>query len=108
MLIRNTDFFVILGKVMHLNEIKLEVRKLILETLNIDDIQPGDVSTDISLLSGENTITIDSIDVLEVVVAIQKKFEVNIRDQNHARLIVNTVDTITEFIQSQHREQEET
>ncbi|MDX2432390.1 MAG: hypothetical protein QNK35_15740 [Bacteroides sp.] len=92
---------------MHLNEIKLEVRKLILETLNIDDLQPEDVSTDISLLSGENTITIDSIDVLEVVVAIQKKFDVNIRDQNHARLIVNTVDTITEFIQSQYQEQEQ-
>ena len=58
-------------------------------------------------LSGENTVTIDSIDVLEVVVAIQKKFQVNIRDQNHARLIVNTVDTIAEFIQSQYKEKEQ-
>lgn len=82
--------------------IKLEVRKLILEILNIEDVQPEEILTDISLLSGENTITIDSIDVLEVVVAIQKKFEVNIRDQNHARLIVNSVDSLSEFIQSQH------
>lgn len=87
---------------MTLEEIKLNVRKLILEILNIEDVQPEDILTDISLLSGENTITIDSIDVLEVVVAIQKKFEVNIRDQNHARLIVNTVDNLSEFIQSQH------
>jgi len=84
-----------------LNDIKLEVRKLILETLNIDDIQPEEISNNISLLSGENTITIDSIDVLEVVVAIQKNFNVKIRDQNHARLIVNTVDTIAEFILTQ-------
>ena len=105
--IRNTVFFLILEKVMHLNDIKLETRKLILETLNIEDVQPEEISTDISLLSGENIITIDSIDVLEVVVAIQKKFEVKIRDQNHARLIVNTVDTISEFIQSQYMEQEQ-
>ena len=52
--------------------------------------------------SGENTITIDSIDVLEVVVAIQKTFDVKIQDQNHARLIVNTVDTIAEFVYAQH------
>lgn len=107
MLIRNTVFFLILEKVMLLNDIKLEVRKLILETLNIDDLKPEDISTDISLLSGENTLTIDSIDVLEVIVAIQKRFNVNIRDQNHARLIVNTVDTIAEFIQSQYQEQEQ-
>lgn len=92
---------------MHLHDIKLETRKLILETLNIEDVQPEEIRTDISLLSGENTVTIDSIDVLEVVVAIQRKFEVDIRDQNHARLIVNTVDTIADFIHSQYLEQEE-
>ena len=88
---------------MTLNEIKLETPKLILETLNIEDVQPEEISEDISLLSGENTITIDSIDVLEIVVAIQQNFNVKIRDQNHARLIVNTVDTIAEFIYSQHQ-----
>ena len=93
---------------MTLNEIKYETRKLILETLNIEDVQPEEISNDISLLSGENTITIDSIDVLEIVVAIQQNFNVKIRDQNHARLIVNTVDTIAEFIYSQHQMQEHT
>lgn len=84
-------------------DVKLEIRNLILEILNIEDVQAEEVHNDISLLSGENTITIDSIDVLEVVVAIQKKFEVTIRDQNHARLIVDTVDTIAGFIESQKK-----
>ena len=91
---------------MTLDEIKLETRKLILETLNIEDVQPEEISDDVSLLSGENTITIDSIDVLEIVVAIQQNFNVKIRDQNHARLIVNTVDTIADFIYAQHQMQE--
>ena len=83
-------------------DIKLEIKKLILESLNIEDVQPDEIRDDVSLLSGENTITIDSIDVLEVVVAIQKTFNVKIQDQNHARLIVDTVDTIAEFVHSQH------
>ena len=33
----------------HLNDIKLETRKLILETLNIEDVQPEEISTEISL-----------------------------------------------------------
>lgn len=89
-----------------LSDIKLETRKLILKTLNIEDVQQEEISNDVSLLSGENSITIDSIDVLEVVVAIQKQFSVKIRDQNHARLIVNTVDTIADFILSQRNGQE--
>lgn len=85
-----------------LEDIKLDTKKLILESLNIEDVDPEEIRDDVSLLSGENTITIDSIDVLEVVVAIQKNFNVKIHDQNHARLIVNTVDTIAEFVYSQH------
>ena len=82
-------------------DIKLETKKLILESLNIEDVQPEEIRDDVSLLSGENTITIDSIDVLEVVVAIQKSFNVKIQDQNHAKLIVDTVNTIAEFVHSQ-------
>ena len=84
-------------------DIKLETKRLILESLNIEDIQPEEIKDDVSLLSGENTITIDSIDVLEVVVAIQKNFNVKIQDQNHARLIIDTVDTIAEFVHSQQQ-----
>jgi acyl carrier protein len=84
-----------------LNDIRLQTKELILETLNIEDVSPDEIRDDVSLLSGENTITIDSIDVLEVVVAIQKKFHVKIQDQNHARLVVNTVDTIAEFVNTQ-------
>jgi acyl carrier protein len=85
-----------------LEEIKLKSKKLILESLNIEDVAPEDIINDVSLLSGENTITIDSIDVLEVVVAIQKAFDVKIHDQNHARLIVDTIDTIAGFVDSQN------
>jgi acyl carrier protein len=85
-----------------IQDIKLETKKLIIETLNIDTVPPEQIKEDVSLLSGENIITIDSIDVLEVVVAIQKRFDVRITDQNHARLIVNTIDTVAEFVYSQH------
>ena len=85
-----------------IQDIKLETKKLITETLNIDTVLPEQIKEDVSLLSGENVITIDSIDVLEVVVAIQKRFDVRITDQNHARLIVNTIDTIAEFVFSEH------
>jgi acyl carrier protein len=84
-----------------LQEIKTETKKLIVETLNMGTVNPEEIRDDIPLLSGENVITIDSIDVIEVVIAIQKKFNVKINDQNLARHIITTVDTIAEFVFSQ-------
>ena len=86
-----------------LPEIKLEIKKLIIHTLNMGTIDPGEIRDDVPLLSGDNTITIDSIDVIEVVIAIQKKFNVRMDDQNLVRHIVNTVDTMAEFVYAQQQ-----
>lgn len=86
-----------------LPEIKLEIKKLIIDTLNMGIINPETIRDDIPLLSGDNVITIDSIDVIEVVIAIQKRFNVRMDDQNLARHIINTVDTIAEFVYAQQQ-----
>jgi acyl carrier protein len=86
-----------------LPEIKLEIKKLIIDTLNMKTINPETIKDDVPLLSGDNVITIDSIDVIEVVVAIQKRFLVRMDDQNLARHIVNTVDTMAEFVYAQQQ-----
>lgn len=85
-----------------LEEIKVEVKKLIIETLKFENVKPEDILDDVSFFSGENTIKIDSIDVIELVVTIQKKFSVKIDDQNLAKDVINTVNTIAEFVYSQH------
>jgi acyl carrier protein len=85
-----------------LEDIKLEVKKLIIQTLKIKNVNPEDILDDVSFFSGENTIKIDSIDSLELVLEIQKKFKVKINNQNLARVIINTVNSIAEFIYSQH------
>ena len=42
-----------------------------------------------------------SVDALEVVVALQRRYGVRIDDQNLARAIVKSVDTIAEFTQKE-------
>ena len=44
---------------------------------------------------------IDSVDALELVVALQKKYAVRIDDQNQGRFIIKTVGTIADFIAGQ-------
>jgi acyl carrier protein len=84
-----------------LDDIKLEIKKLIIETLKFKNTNPQDILDDVSFFSGENTIKIDSIDSLELVLAIQKQFSVRINNQNLARVIINTVNSIAEFVYSE-------
>jgi acyl carrier protein len=86
-----------------LEEIKLEVKNLIIETLKFENIKTEDILDNVNFFSGGNTIKIDSIDVIELVVAIQKKFSFKIDDQNLAREIINTVNSIAEFVYSQQQ-----
>jgi acyl carrier protein len=84
-----------------IEEIKLEVKRLIIRTLKFKNINPEDILDDVSFFSGENNIKIDSIDSLELVLEIQKQFSVRINNQNLARVIINTVNSIAEFIYSE-------
>jgi acyl carrier protein len=85
-----------------LEDIKFEIKKLIIDTLKFKNTNPEDILDDVSFFSGENTIKIDSIDSLELVLAIQKQFSVRINNQNLARVIINTVNSIAEFVYSEH------
>jgi acyl carrier protein len=85
-----------------LEEIKKEIKELIVESLKFET-KPEEIRDDLSLFSGENTIKIDSIDALELVLAIQNKFKVKIdNNKTPAWSILNTVNNIAEFVQSQH------
>ena len=80
------------------NDLKLQLKKMIVETLNLNDVIPAEILSDKPLFSGENTITLDSIDGIELIMAIQRTFGVRLDDQNVARNILNTVDSMAEFI----------
>jgi acyl carrier protein len=85
-----------------IHEVKLEVKKLIIETLKFNNVKPEEIIDDVTLFSGQNAIKIDSIDVIELTVSIQKKFNVKIDNKNLAKEVINTVDSIANFIYTQH------
>jgi len=86
-------------------KLKVKVKEMIVDTLKINDVNPPDILNDQPLFSGENIITLDSIDGIELIMAIQRKFGVRLDDQNLARNILNTVDNMAEFI-AQGKEKE--
>lgn len=79
-------------------ELKKDIKLLILETLNIKNIRPESIDEAIPLFSKENILSLDSIDGIELIMAIQKKYNVRIGDQNLARNVLESVNTIADFV----------
>jgi acyl carrier protein len=79
-------------------ELKLEIKKMIMETLNINDVKPEDVDDEKPLFGSDNALTLDSVDAIEIIMALQRNYGIRIADQTTARYVIRSVNSIAEFI----------
>lgn len=74
-----------------------KIKKLIIETLNLEELRPEDIQSEAPLF-GEG-LGLDSIDALELGVALQKTFSIPIEGQSEKlKKAFYSVKTIAEFI----------
>ena len=78
--------------------LKWEIKELILETLGITDVDIEKIDDEKPLFGSDNALTLDSVDGLEIIMALQRKYGVRIGDQNLARSIISSVNNIADFI----------
>lgn len=78
--------------------LKWEIKELILETLGITDVDLKKIDDEKPLFGSDNALTLDSVDGLEIIMALQRKYNVRIGDQNLARSIISSVNNIADFV----------
>lgn len=83
---------------MSAENLRLEIKKMIIRTINIKDVKPNQIK-DQEMIFESELLDLDSLDGLELVMAIQKDFGVAINDQSSALTILQTIDSIAEFIE---------
>ena len=81
-------------------DLRADIKKMIVDTLNMQDIKAEDIEDNLPLFGGDNTLGLDSIDAIELVMAVQREFKVRIDDQNLAREVLKDVNSIAEFIEN--------
>ncbi len=84
-----------------LADLKLDIKKLIIITLGIDQVDPKDVDDEKPLFGGDNALTLDSVDAIEIIMAIQRTYGIRIADQNTARQVIGSINSIARFISEQ-------
>jgi acyl carrier protein len=77
-----------------------EIAQLIIDTLNLEDLQPADIPADQPLF-GEG-LGLDSVDALELALALQKRYGIRVEsDAKHARQHFATVANLAAYVAAQ-------
>jgi acyl carrier protein len=82
-----------------MEELMLEVKKDIIEALNLEDMTPEDLG-DAAPLFGDDGLGLDSIDALELIVLLEKKYGIKLQDPKDGRKVFKSVRVMSEFIQA--------
>ena len=77
--------------------LKQEIKQVVIDALRLEDVKPEDLS-DSTPLFGNEELGLDSVDAVELVVAIQRRYGARIADQNLARDVLSSVETIAAFV----------
>jgi acyl carrier protein len=74
-----------------------ELKELIVDACNVPD-PPEDFPDDAPLIGPDSPLGLDSLDAVELVVAVQKKFAVRIGGEDTSREVLQSVATLAAFI----------
>lgn len=85
-----------------MSELEQEIKAMIVEELLLDDVRPEDIASDAPLF-GNSGLGLDSIDALELVRALDKRFGVRVRAEDEQnKTIFASVKNLAAYV-TQHR-----
>jgi acyl carrier protein len=85
-----------------MEELIQELKQEIIRVLNLEDMTPADIDADAPLFGEGEGLGLDSIDALELIVMIEKKYGIKLASPAEGKAIFKSVTTIAEYV-SQHR-----
>lgn len=79
-----------------MEELILELKQAIIEALNLEEVKPEDIDDDAPLF-GEG-LGLDSIDALELIVLMEKRYGIKLKDASEGREIFRSIRVMADYI----------
>ena len=73
-----------------MENLKLELKAKIIENLNLEDVEVGDIANDDALFG--DGLGLDSIDALELIVMLDKDYGIKLSDPKQGKSIFESID----------------
>ena len=78
-------------------DLKAQLKKQIIEHLNLTDLKPEDIKDDEELFGGG--MGLDSIDSLELIVLLNREYGITIKDPKEGRKVLVDINTMVGYIE---------
>lgn len=79
-----------------MEDLVLELKESIIKALNLVDVKPEDIDGDAPLFG--NGLGLDSIDALELIVLMEKKYGIKLKDPQKGKEVFQSVNVMADFI----------
>jgi acyl carrier protein len=79
-----------------MENLKKELKEKIIENLNLEDMEVGDIADD-EMLFGDG-LGLDSIDALELIVMLDKDYGIKLKDPKQGKAIFESINTMAQYI----------
>ena len=83
---------------MNIEQLKHDLKVMIIEECEKEDITPEEVRDDLELFSDEIGLELDSLDALQISMGLQKKYSIRLGDSKEFRRRVTTIQKLAEYI----------
>lgn len=87
---------------MDIEQLKFDLKKMIIDECEKDDITPEELADDVELFSDESGLELDSLDALQISMGLQNKFGIRLGDSKDFRRVVTTIDNLAQYIKEQN------
>jgi len=87
---------------MDFEQLKYDLKKLIIEECEKEDITPEEIRDDVMLFSDESGLELDSLDALQISMGLLNKYGVRLGDSKEFRRNVTTIEKLAQYIQKEH------
>lgn len=77
-----------------------ELFRMVAETCRVSEPLPDDLSPDAPLIGPDSPFGLDSLDAVEIVVAVQRRYNVRIDAQDTSRQVLQSLSTLAAFIRA--------
>jgi acyl carrier protein len=81
-----------------MDELILNLKKEIIEVLNLEDVNPEDIMDDAPLFG--DGLGLDSIDALELIVLMEKNYGIKLKDPSQGRELFRSIRVMAGYIQA--------
>ncbi len=79
------------------SRLKLFLKKMLIRTLRLEDITPEDIDDNAPLF--KEGLGLDSLDALEIVIALEKNFNIIIPDEHVGREAFTSISALADYVQ---------